>query len=157
MKEIALTRGLVALVDDEDFERLSRHKWYADSKGYARTYMHHPEIPGKRISVKMHRFVLGLCNGDEHQVDHRDLRHANNQKRNLRISTPSQNACNKSRQANNSSGFKGVTHAKNGKWRARVRVNNKRISLGTFETPEAAFSAYCQAASKMHGEFARLT
>jgi len=73
---------------------------------------------------------------------------------NLREATDQQNNRNKARQANNTSGFKGVSHQA-GRWRARIVQDRKPISLGMYETPEEAHAAYCNAAATLFGEFAR--
>lgn len=73
----------------------------------------------------------------------------------LRIATPAENMRHKLRQKNNSSGFKGVYLDKGlGKWRALIMVNKKRYHLGHFGTPELAHAAYCDAAVRLHGDFA---
>ena len=155
MKEIPLTRGLIALVDDADFDELSLHKWYANEDGYAVRNAPHPTKPGRRIVINMHRQIFGLEYGDKMRVDHRDEKKANNQRYNLRLATPSQNQCNIGRQSNNTSGFKGVSwHKKNRLWHARIKIGGKCKSLGYFRTPEAAHAAYCSAAAEIHGEFA---
>lgn len=87
-------------------------------------------------------------------VDHRDLNKANNKWTNLRLATRSQNVANGARRTDNRSGFKGVTRRGN-KWEARIRAGGLLHYLGLFETTEAAHEAYCAAAAKLHGEFAR--
>lgn len=75
---------------------------------------------------------------------------------NLRPATNSQNMANKPLKATNTSGYKGVSFAADrGKWRAKITLNGKQINLGQFDTAEAAYAAYCAAAEKIHGEFAR--
>jgi hypothetical protein len=155
MKEIPLTRGLVALVDDADFEYLSQFKWYADRKGYALRSAPHPDGSGRNKSIQMHRDLLGLKHDDPVLVDHEDLNKANNQRYNLRIANKSQNQHNQGIRKNNTSGFKGVTWNKSfGRWHARIRVNTTRKHLGYFDTPEEAHAAYQKAAIDLHGEFA---
>jgi hypothetical protein len=79
-----------------------------------------------------------------------------NRDENLRIATVSQNRCNRRATLKNTSGFKGVTWDKDhSKWRAEIRVERKLKYLGLYNTPEAAFAAYCVAAQQMHGDFAR--
>jgi hypothetical protein len=64
--------------------------------------------------------------------------------------------CNKKRQANNTSGYKGVCYHKiTGKWAARIRLNKCLRHLGLFPTPELAHMAYAKAAAELHGDFAR--
>lgn len=157
MKEMPLTRGLVALVDDADYEWLSEHKWTASKKGYAIRVVKHPKIPGKRITVWMHRLIMGLDREDPREVDHWDENKANNQRRNLRIANQSQNQHNRGAYANNKSGYKGVSWYKNyGKWRASIKINGVVKFLGYFDDPKIAHEAYCAAARVHHGEFANL-
>ena len=87
---------------------------------------------------------LDHINGDRHD----------NRIANLRPATRSQNHGNSRRPRNNTSGFKGVIKFRT-KWLAQITKNNRNIYLGTFNTPEAAHAAYCEAAQKLFGEFAR--
>jgi hypothetical protein len=56
----------------------------------------------------------------------------------------------------NSSGIKGAHRHQSGRWMAQIRVDNKRIYLGLFATPEAAGAAYAEASKLYHGEFGRI-
>ena len=153
MKEIQLNRGMVALVDDEDFERVNQFKWYA--KKSKRTYyaVHTIHKHGK---IKMHRFILNVNNADI-QVDHVDRNGVNNQKENMRLCTNRQNTYNKSPKPNCSSKFKGVSILKNKKsYRARINKGEKLIHLGCFEVEEDAARMYDKIAKELFGEFAYL-
>lgn len=155
MKTIPLTRGLVALVDDDDYEALARHKWHANKDGYA--VRNAVDSVGRRCVLRMHRVIVGLESGDTTRVDHWDENKVNNQRYNLRKATHAQNQRNRSRQSNNTSGFKGVNwHKKNGLWQARIKVDGKRKSLGYYKTAQEAHAAYCKSAIEMHGEFANM-
>jgi hypothetical protein len=92
------------------------------------------------------------------EIDHRDGNPFNNAWDNLRQATHSQNQCNRGVPANNKSGFKGVNQIqlKNSKkWWASIECEGKDYYLGCYTTPEAAASAYCEAAARLHGDFAR--
>lgn len=90
------------------------------------------------------------------EIDHRDMNKANNKFDNLREATLSQNAINKCIQKNNTSGFKGIYWDKSRKkFAAQIKINGKHIHLGRFHTLESAYAAYCEAAKRYHGEFAR--
>jgi len=90
-------------------------------------------------------------------VDHADLNPSNNKIENLRAATRADNARNKSKQKNNTTGWTGVFFRKDsGKYRAIIGVNDKLLHLGTFKTPKDAALAYNQAAIQHHGAFARL-
>ena len=73
----------------------------------------------------------------------------------LRLATRSENLHNMQMSPRNTSGFKGAYwHKKKGFWTAGIYLNGKRIHLGVFHSPEAAHAAYCEAAIRLHGEFA---
>lgn len=90
------------------------------------------------------------------QIDHIDIDRANNRWANLREASRSQNQGNTRVPSTNTSGFKGVSLDKESrKWRAQIRAGGKKRWLGSFNTPDAAHAAYCAAAEKNFGEFAR--
>lgn len=158
MIEIPLTQGKVALIDDEDFARVSKHKWYAEKsrdgrRWYAATSVRTAE--GKKTTIKMHRYIKGITDR-KIDCDHRDLNGLNNQRSNLRVATRAQNMQNTRVKSNSSSGLKGVVlHKTSGLWMARIRSNGKSVLLGFFKTAELGHEAYCKAAKELHGEFAR--
>jgi hypothetical protein len=89
-------------------------------------------------------------------IDHKDGNPANNRLSNLRVATKQENARN--RRATSKCGLKGVSldsRKTKAKWRARIKVDDKQIGLGYFETKEAAAAAYAVAAHQFFGEFAR--
>lgn len=88
-------------------------------------------------------------------IDHENTVKIDNRFSNLRLATESQNLSNTGPKSNNTSGFKGVS-AKRNKWAADIRSNGKRFRLGTFHTKEEAYAAYCTAAHRLNGEFARV-
>lgn len=91
------------------------------------------------------------------EIDHRDINPSNNAIANLRPSDRITNNQNKARQANNSTGFKGVYFDRRLKrFRAEIRVQKRKLYLGAFKTAEAAHAAYSEAARAHHGEFARV-
>ena len=156
-KEIQLTQGKVALVDDDMFEYLMQWKWFANNqcgKFYARANI--PKKNGKRGSMLMHRLILNILNS-KLQIDHLNHITLDNRKCNLRVCTQSENLQNCNIYNNNTSGFKGVTYNKiNKKWVASIGVNKGKIYLGSFTDPIDAARAYNAAAIKYHGEFANL-
>lgn len=89
-------------------------------------------------------------------IDHINGDRSDNRIANLRDATQGMNLCNKRIQSNNRCGLKGVSwHRAAGKWIAQIGVRGEHVYLGLFESPEDAHQAYCQAAQKLHGEFAR--
>lgn len=152
MKEIPLTRGKVAIVDDDDYAELSNYKWYYDSKGYA---ARHKTRDQKRAYQSMHRQIVNAPDGME--VDHINGDRLDNRRANLRLCTRSQNQHNKGAQANNTSGFKGVQfYKRTGKWHAKIKLHGKERHLGYFATAAQAAEAYNRAAFEIHGDFAYL-
>lgn len=158
---LPLTFGQVAYVSPHRFEELNRFKWSArwnkTTKGFY-AVRKGPRIDGKRELILMHRLILGLERYDPRTGDHVDpSRTLDNTDDNLRIATKANQNCNQRRRADNTSGYKGVKlHPQTGKWMANIGVDGKRVYLGLFTTPELAHSAYCAAAAKYHGEFARV-
>lgn len=154
-KEIQLTQGKFAIVDDEDYEYLNQFKWHAsklNGKFYARRYI---KLSNPNIKILMHRDVMKPER--RYVIDHVDGNTLNNKKNNLRICTNAENIRNSKISINNTSGFKGVYWNKqNAKWRAFITLNYKRIWLGNFINPIDAAEAYNEAAIKFHGEFAKL-
>lgn len=151
MKTILLTRGKVALVDDSDFEELSKYKWHAVWDGYNwyAAYGHK--------CIKMHRVILGLKSGDGKLTDHKNSNSLDNCRENLRICTNAENLRNSKKHKDNISEFKGVSwHKRIRKWLARIVFNYKIIHLGYFNSAIEAAKAYDQAAKKYFGEFAKL-
>jgi hypothetical protein len=110
----------------------------------------------KQILIYMHNYIMNTPNGMV--TDHRDDKYLwwlDNHKSNLRICTASQNWMNSWKQKNNTSGFKGVYWSKhNKKWRTRITINNKQIHLWLFSDKLEAHKAYCEAATRLHGEYA---
>jgi len=98
------------------------------------------------------------CIPEGMEIDHADNNPSNNRMSNLRLATSSQQKMNKRVQSNNRSGLKGAYyHAahKGKKWRSQIRVEDRLVFIGYFETPNEAHEAYKEAAEFYFGEFAR--
>ncbi len=153
MKEIPLTRGKVAIIDDEDYALVSGYRWNLSSQGYPVR----SRLAGESGSSTQYlaRLVMGEPVGM--QVDHISMDKLDNRKQNLRIVTQQQNRCNRRAHKNNTSGIKGVSwHRANKKWMAAIKTNYKQKYLGQFSTKEEAAAAYAAAAVEIQGEYARL-
>jgi hypothetical protein len=153
MKKIPLTQGKFALVDDIDFERVNQFNWQAHHHDNLRWYARR-RFGNMRRNVRMHRFIL---NEPPYAIDHCNRNGLDNQRKNLRAATPTQNAMNRKRRCDSQTGIKGVTLRRDlGKFQARINVQGKRISLGCFDKLSDAATAYRKAAKKYFGEFARV-
>lgn len=158
MNKIVLTQGKFALVDPEDYEVLSRHKWQFDSLGYARRTQ---RISGnwrtKNKKVKlflMHRSILQAPEGMH--IDHINGDRLDNRKCNLRVCTQMQNAQNV-RVATAKNPFIGAClHKPTGKWQAQIRLWGKITYLGLFDSQQEASNVYKEAARKHRGEFSNV-
>lgn len=103
----------------------------------------------------VHRVAVAMSTGEwPPLVDHADGNRSCNRLENLRVCSKSQNLCNRGKQANNTSGFKGVYQHSPGRWRAAITHGLRTYRLGLFDTPEMAHIAYREAALKLHGSFA---
>lgn len=154
MRSITLSNGMVALVDDEDFDTLSKWKWCAHYHKSGNVWYAERGENGK--TVMMHRQLMANPHGM--LVDHKDRNTLNNQKSNLRIATRSQNNANRKASKNNrTSKYLGVAFERDRrKWTARIRKDGVGYRVGHFSTEIEAAMAYNEAAIKMHGEFANL-
>lgn len=142
MCEIPLTKGKVALVDEEDFEKLNNHKWCFDGN-----YAQRREF-GK--SIRMHTQLMNPPKGRE--VDHINRNKLDNRKSNLRVVSKSINRFNTGMLPNNTSGVKGVVWDKiNSKWRSQIQVMGKGLSLGRFSNMDDAIKSRLKAERKYYG------
>lgn len=131
---------------------------YSLMNGHLACYVH-----GRLTLVS--RVIWVMQTGDDpgaKDVDHINGNQADNRWSNLRLADRHQNQCNRRRpQANTLSKYRGVTFRRNSRGeiayiKAQIQVRGKHINLGYHPTEEAAYAAYCEAAKKYHGDFARL-
>jgi HNH endonuclease len=148
-KKIQLTNGMVATVDNRDYELVSKFKWCYAGKYVTTTT--HPQI-------RMHELIMGKA-PKGFQRDHWDRDRFNNRRKNLRLATDNQNKQNVGKHSHNTSGYKGVH------WNGRYRKPwLMQISIGKhhtrgiqrFNSPIEAALSYDFYAKKYHGAFAVL-
>ncbi len=140
--------GEEILIDDEDYEKIIKYKWYCYNSKYPMT--------SKGISI--HRLIIDCT--DDKVVDHINGNSLDNRKSNLRVCFHKENIRNQkkhNRKIKCSSNYKGVCwDSKNNKWEAYITFNYKKIKLGRHLKEKDAAEAYNDAAIKYFGEFARL-
>ena len=157
----------IALIDCTDYEKYvvgAGHRWFAIRTGRSsKTVYVATSIKNKHI--RLHRLLLDV-NDPKILVDHINGNGLDNRRKNLRICTMRENLCNRGKNLNNTTGYKGVYRRKKNskghklsklarkKWSAAIGVRGKSIKLGNFETAREATIAYKKAAKKYHGVFA---
>lgn len=152
MKEIKLKNGMVALVDDEDYEYLNQFKWHVLKVGFTFYACRSTKsVNGGHHTILMHWDVMG-----GKWIDHRDHNGLNNQRSNLRFCTQAENLMNRKPCFNSKIKYKGVFPQTGKGFRSIIQVNKKQIYIGTFETPEEAAIAYDKKAYELNGDFAYL-
>lgn len=173
MKEIKLNRGYIALVSDEDYERVSQHRWWVKlRKDRSTIYAHGKQRDEEGVlkHITMHRFILRLKD-PKVIVDHIDRDGLNNTRENIRICSASANIQRGSKKLGKSKHL-GVhitytpykhtskTGVETSKvyhyWTAVITLNRKSKCLGTFKDEEDAARAYNKAALEIYGEHAQL-
>ena len=154
--------GYKVQIDEEDYDRVMQHKWHLISQYYintrGRVYFcgNFRTEDNKRYRSSLHRYIMKCAYHDGIIIDHINNDPLDNRKANLRKCSPSENMHNMKINKKNTTGYKGVVLVpETGKYRARIRINRKRISLGNYDTPEEAYAAYCEGSKKYHGEFGR--
>lgn len=112
---------------------------------------------GCRIIASHLAFFIMLGEWPKDEVDHKNMDTSDDSWMNLREATSSQNKCNRRRRSDSMFRAKGVDFRSDiGRWRAQIRIKGRSIHLGHFQDIDSAAKAYEEAASKYHGEFARI-
>jgi len=153
MVEIPMTRGFVALVDDDDVD-LAAHNWFSSGCGGGIYAARMIVSDGKRRSLHMHRVVaerMGLSL-DGCLVDHINGNPLDNRRTNLRVASKAVNARNSRTPSTNTSGYRGVSfYKKTGKWRAYIKHDDKTYWLGHYENIEDALKARLEKEKELWG------
>jgi hypothetical protein len=156
VRTVQLTKGYTALVDEEDYEVVSRWKWRVCVQKWGNYAMRSEYSIGedgvrREKGIYLHRQIMSDCHSEH--IDHRDRDALNNTRENLRPATFSQNMSNRKLKVS-ASGFKGVQQTSKRSWYATIRVDNEDKYLGSFRSPWEAACAYDRAAIAYFGEFA---
>jgi len=158
-KQIPLSRGLFATVDDADFDWLNQWKWSAlkvqrgdaTPKFYACRMEKRGETTDKPKMILMHRQIMNAPQG--RGVDHRNLNTLDYQRANLRMCNQGQNSLNQRGHSDRTSKYKGLYwHKQNRNWVASFRGKH----IGCYRTEDLAAAAYDAAAYQFSPEFALL-
>lgn len=155
--QITLTHGLSTIIDDTDYDEISKNKYNAHEDRGRFYATRTSRLNGKKRLIYLHREIWEIHNGlipVGKEIDHINGNNLDNRIDNLRLCEHSQNLCNKRQQSNNnSSRFKGVSWNKNAqKW----EVHASHEYLGLFANENEAALAYDKRAKEKFGEYARL-
>lgn len=137
--------GSTFLIDTEDLDKVSKYCWHENDNGYIVS-----NIENK--TIRLHRFILNI--NDKRIVDHINRNKTDNRKVNLRIATYQQNNMNRGFNRNNTTGAKGVSKSKNGRYVASIGKSYQNIYIGTYDTLEEARQARVEKEIELFGEFA---
>lgn len=155
MMQLSLTKGKTTIIDDADFDVLSKYKWFASETNKKGVFYAKAVINKK--PVYLHRFLLSVTQKSSH-VDHIDNDTLNNQRSNLRACTRLQNMYNKKKRVSKAvyTGVSKKIYKGRVYFFASISVNNKPKYLGSFPDERSAAIAFNNAAIKIRGEFAKL-
>jgi hypothetical protein len=133
-----LTQGKKAVVDDSDFEWLNQWKWR----------FHHGYASRTSKNIMMHRVLNDTPEGFD--TDHINRDKLDNRRCNLRTTTRSHNNLNAPAQSNSKSGVRGVWFSHQwDRWYAQIKVDGKRLCLGSSKSKEAAIKLRRDAESEL--------
>ena len=155
MKELKLTNtNKVALVDDADYEMVSKHSWRLHKRGYVVCGV---SKSGKQRTLRLHRVIMGVTD-PKIEVDHINQDKLDNTRKNLRLCTRQNNSFNRGKYKKNaSSQYVGVHYRADIKrWAAAIMYNYKAIYIGVFKQEKDAALAYNKKAKELFGKFACL-
>lgn len=144
-KKISLGNNQFAIVDDEDFELISKFKWHIQPssngrEGYAVT------------KIRMHRIITNAPHGA--MVDHINGDSLDNRRCNLRLCTNAQNQQNTEGRGGTSR-HKGVSfNKKSGKWLAAFLFEGRRYYCGLWDDEDDAARAVDKKRGEVCGTFA---
>ena len=151
MKKIFLTQGQFTIVDDEDYEELNQYSWCAHYQPGVDSYYaerHETLSNKKRITIHMHRLILGLEKGDKRQGDHIHHDTLDNRRSEIRVVSNRQNSSNRKNRC--SSKYTGVSwEPSRNKWKAVIKIGKRSNTIGMYNVEEEASDAYQNALSSV--------
>ena len=155
MKFINITRDAVVVIDDEDYERISRHRWALNPEGSGYAIRKGAKRRGEKRTVAMHQEIMHAPPGS--LIDHINGNGLDNRKSNLRFADTQKNSFNKAKaKGTYTSKYKGVfQRGGENKWTARIKYNDHHVELGEYESESLAAAVYNYAAAVFFGEFRR--
>lgn len=144
------SEGIIVEIDDDDFDRCMKHKWYIGTNEDKRVY-----TTLEKKHLLLHRFIMKEYD-EKITIDHKDRNIYNNKKENLRPATHFQSAWNRGPNKKCKNKYKGVYPIYGDKWLADIMANGKREEIGRFKSEEIAAKARDKRAIELHGHFAYL-
>lgn len=161
--EIELSRGMVAIIDDEDYDLVSQNKWCVTKNNYGsglHTWYATRKSNDRSHNEYMHRIIMGVVDSRQ-WVDHVDGNGLNNRRENLRLASATQNHANSRLTSSSRTGYKGVTYREYKRgitYVAQIKYDRVTHFIGHFDTAIEAARAYDELARSdaFFGPFARL-
>lgn len=158
MKEIKLSQGFVAIIDDCDYEKVSAYKWHI-YKSRARVPIYYAQrsfrVNGITKTSSMHILILGRKDG--FIIDHKDRNGLNNLRSNIHFVTRSYNCLNTKSKINRSNKFRGVfLDKRDNTYYSQIMIRSRRVCLGRSKSEYQCAITYDNAAIKYHGDLANL-
>lgn len=144
-KLIPLSQGEFAIVDDADYGAVSSIRWRLNRSSKSKY-----AICGN--GTYMHRYISDAETGMS--IDHINGNGLDNRRKNLRVCSHKQNLCNREKNHNNTSGYKGVVISRGKYIVSEIKHNGVKIRMYGFKTKEQAALAYDKKATELFGEFA---
>lgn len=164
MRKIPVRHNEFALIDNDDYERVSQYQWWCSLiKSNGSKYAKADVIIGKKkTTIFMHRLILSPIGKirplSKAPIDHINGNSLDNRKKNIRFCTQAENCRNSKKIKIKSSRFKGVSFVEHltNKWCSKIMLNRKGITIGFFDTEIKAAKAYNKKAKELFGAFAWL-
>ncbi len=141
------------LISKCDLNNVINYKWYYGNFGYPVTYGSYDKTISFKHPVQIHRFLYGNS-AHGYVIDHINRNKLDNRRANLRMCTPAENSCNKTKSANATNKYKGVSIKNNKKYAATITKNGVKHTIKNIETEEEAARVYDMMAEELHGRFA---